>query len=305
MADNPQQDLPKLILRVFSDNDGKVYLLWEPGNKRVEVDRPVSREKLDEAQHKLLSASSQEAVVEQPAKKEALNEKRAKANDEIEVALFPLRKGSLFARADYVFWLILQGLFAILLLLAFTSVAYKSVQYSSEHFPQWLHLVVLSLFAVVLAYLVYLIATEENRLSGLARIKLWFGPWGLLVLPFVILIVAGSVFASFTLFLHKHGWVILEPCAGRPVAEGSLLDFYMWHFLKLIPLLKINETLKWNEPLCYAQARIGFLILLFQGFVVLPSINAIRFYWKNRQTLNRDYVEYAYDPAWTEAEVAK
>lgn len=306
MADNPQQVLPKLVFRVFSDNEGKVYLLWEPGNKQVKVRRPVTRDTLDEAQDKLLSASSQEAVVEQPAREEALDEKRAEANCEIEATLFPLRKGSLFARAGHVFRLIFQGLIAIFLLLAFTSVAYKSVQYSSENLPEWLHLVVLGLYAFVLAYLVFLIATEENRLSDLARIKRWFGPRGLLVLPFLILIVAGSVFASFTFTLHKHGRVILEPCAGRPVTEASLLDFYMWHFLKLVPLLQINETLKSKEPLCYSQGRIGFLILLFQGFVVLPSINTIRFYWKNRQTLNRDYVEYVFDAEWTpSAEVTK
>ena len=298
MADNLQQVLPILVLRVFSDNKGKVHLLWEPGNKRVDVTRPVTRDTLDEARNKLLSASVQEAAVE-PAKQKVPGEKRAKANREIEVALFPLRKGSLLTRADYLFRLIFQGLFAILIVLAFTSLVYKSVQYSSEHLPEWLHLVVLSLVALALAYLVYMIATEENRLSDLARIKKLFGPRGLLVLPFLILVVAGSVFASFTFFLYKHGWVTLEPCAGHPVAEGSLLDFYMWHFLKLVPLLKINETLKWNEPLCYSQGRIGFLILLFQGLVVLPSINTIRFYWKNRQTLNRDYVEYAYEPEWT------
>lgn len=306
MADNPQQDLPKLVLRVFSDNEGKVYLLWEPGSKRVKVDRPVSRETLVEAKRKLLSTPSEEGVVEQPAKKEGLNEKRAKANREIEVTLFPLRKGSLFARADYFFRLILQGLLAILLVLFLTSAAYKAVQYSSEHLHEWLHLFILGIVAAVLAYLIYLIATEENRLSELARLKWWFGPRALLVLPFLILLVAGSVFASFTFFLYRHGRVILEPCAGRPVAEGSLLDFYMWHFLKLVPLLKINETLKWNEPLCYSQARIGFLILLFQGFVVLPSINTVVFYWKNRQTLDRDHVEYVYDPEWTPgAEVTK
>jgi len=299
MADKPAEVFPKIVFRVFADNKGKVYLLYEPGKKLVEVGPPVSRHTLDEAKQNLLSSASSEAVVEQTSKGETRDKKHAEANREIEKALFPWRKGSLFARAGYISGVVFQGLLATLLLLAFTSVAYKSVQYSSEHFPEWLHLVVLILFAIVLAYLVYLIATEENRLSDLARIKRWFGPKGLLVLPLLILLVAGSVFASFTFFLHKHGWVILEPCAGRPVMEGSLLDFYMWHFLRLVPLLQITETLKWNEPLCYSQGRIGFLILLFQGFVVLPSINTIRFYWKNRQTLNRDKVEYIYDPDWT------
>jgi hypothetical protein len=297
MADNPQPGFPRLVFRVFSDDEGKVYLLWERDNTRTKVDRPVSRETLDQAKNKLLSDIA-ETEEQRPAKQKALDDKRADANREIEQTLFPFRKGTFFTRVAYVATYIFQGLFALFLVLAFTSAAYKAVQYSSERFPEWLHLGVLSLYAFALAYLIFLIATEQNRVSDLARIRRWFGPRGLLVLPFLILLVAGSVFASFTFFLHKHGRVMLEQCSGRPVTEGSLLDFYMWHFLKLVPLLQINETLKWKEPLCYSQARIGFLILLFQGLVVLPSINTLRFYWKNRQTLNKDYVEYVYDPEW-------
>jgi hypothetical protein len=97
------------------------------------------------------------------------------------------------------------------------------------------------------------------------------------------------VFASFTSFLYQHELVVLTPCPESPraVSEEALLDFYMWHFTKLVPLLNLNDTLKWPEPLCYAQSRIGLLILLFQGLVVLPAIAAVRFYWHNRHALDQ------------------
>jgi len=158
---------------------------------------------------------------------------------------------------------------------------------------------VLALYAGVLVLCIYLIATEENRRRQSDRIRVWFGPRDLLVLPCLILIVAGSVFASLTLTLHNHGLVTIKACAGRPIAEGTLLDFYMWNFLKLVPLLKLNEALKLNEPLCYTQTRVGLLILLFQALVVIPSINTIRYYWKNRRTLNAPASTYAYELGWT------
>ena len=171
------------------------------------------------------------------------------------------------------------GLFAVFLILAFTSVLYKLVEYSQEHLPTALHLVVLFIYSVVIGISIYLMSARQQQSE---RIRFWFGPNGLLFLPFLTLIVAASVFASLTLTLYNRQLVALEPCAGRPIAAGSLLDFYVWHFLKLVPLLRLNETLKWGEPLCYTQARVGFLILLFQALVVLPSINTVRFYWKNR-----------------------
>ena len=67
----------------------------------------------------------------------------------------------------------------------------------------------------------------------------------------------------------------------------------------LIPLVKLNETLKWKEPLCYTQPLVGFLILLFQALVVLPCINTVRFYLKNRRSLTAAPYKYIYEPGWT------
>jgi len=79
---------------------------------------------------------------------------------------------------------------------------------------------------------------------------------------------------------------------------GSLNDFFMWHFIKLVPLVKINEVLKLGEPLCYTQKRVGFLILIFQALVVIPSINTVLYYWKNRGTSEPRNYDYLYQPEW-------
>jgi len=159
---------------------------------------------------------------------------------------------------------------------------YKGVALSQQYLPEKLHLFVLLLYLVGLGFCVSLMATEAIRKKQLERIKDLFGPNGLLFLPVLTLVVAASVFASLTLTLYNHHWVALDPCAGKAVDAGSLTDFYTWHFFKLVPLVKFNETLKWGEPVCYSQSRVGYLILLFQALVVIPSINTIRFYWKNR-----------------------
>lgn len=159
---------------------------------------------------------------------------------------------------------------------------YKGVALSQQYLPEKVHVVVLLLYLAGLAFCISLMATEDIRKRELERIKKVFGPNGLLFLPVLTLVVAASVFASLTLTLYNHHLVALDPCAGKAVNAGTLTDFYTWHFFKLVPLVKISETLKWGEPVCYSQSRVGFLILLFQALVVIPSINTIRFYWKNR-----------------------
>ena len=162
------------------------------------------------------------------------------------------------------------------------SVIYKGIAASQENLPEIVYLFVLLLYFIGLGFCVSLMATEAIRKKQLERINEWFGPNGLLFLPVFTLIVSASVLASLTLTLYNHHWVALEPIAGRPVSAGTLTDFYIWHFFKLVPFVQFNETLKWGEPVGYSQSRVGFLILLFQALVVIPSINTISFYWKNR-----------------------
>jgi hypothetical protein len=302
MADKNEEGFETIVFRVFSDSEGGVYLMYESSKEKVEVRRPVSAATLDEAKMRLVNESKEKMEAERARLEGADKEKltaQQEANREIVAALKPVRPAGFLSRANQMFTLIFQGLATTLIVLWFIALAYKGVEYSSEHLPEPVHAVVLVLYLAALVLCIYMIATEENRRRQSDRIRVWFGPRGLLVLPCLILVVAGSVFASLTLMLHNHGWVTMQACAGRPIAEGSLMDFYMWNFLKLVPLLKLNEALKLNEPLCYTQTRVGLLILLFQALVVIPSINTIRYYWKNRRTLNAPPSTYVHDLGWT------
>lgn len=297
---NTQNKIPrKLTFRVFPDRDGTVYLsLYQVEGVKAKVSRPVSRKTLQEARDRLAAEIVTAQNVEQ-AGKEA-KEKPAemqKAQQEIDAVLHPMRAGSLLQRAKHLSGLILAALFQIFLGLAVISLAYMGVRYSSENFPWYLHLVVLAFYALILAGGILTVATERSRLRWLPKVREWFGPRGWLIYPILILVTSAAVFASITYDMVERGWVILEECRGFPVSEAKLLDFYMYHFLKLVPLLSINDVLNWPEPFCYSQSRVGFLILAFQGFVVIPIIATLRYCWKNREVIGGQTFEYVLSSA--------
>jgi hypothetical protein len=293
-------DTDSLSFRLYSENDGKVYLLYEPKNRRVEVETPVTDQTLEVARLKLLDlgreALNRERIASEGEGKKDLTPQQL-ADRQIKAIVQPAPIGCfrfvvrLAKSVALGFIIIVLGLMAI-------SVISTGIHWSEERLPEKLHLVVLFLYAVGLTGCIYLMATEEIRQREIRLFRFLFGPYGLLFLPALTLIVAATLFASFTFWLYKHNGVDLQPCAGQPVSTALLLDFYVWHFLKLVPFLKLNETLKWGEPLCYTQARVGAFILLFQAVVVLPSINTIRFYWRNRRTMTAKPYKYVYEPGW-------
>lgn len=288
-----------LTFRVYSEADGRVYLFYEPQNCRVEVEKPVTEQSLETAGHKLVELSCQkldDASPEVEGESETSARPQLLANREIKAVLEPRQDGFVrfLSRAGDSLLEVVAVVFAGGIA---TFPVYKLVQWSQEHLPPAFHLVVLLVCAAVLALSIYLIAAPE-RLSE-KQFKFWFGKNGLPFLACFNLVGATSVFASLTFWLYNQNqWVNLQPCAGRAVTPGSLLDFYLWHLLKLVPLLKLNETLKWGEPLCYTQGRVGALVLLFQALVVLPSIKAIQYYWKNRKLADAKPYKYIYEPGW-------
>ena len=277
------------VFRVYADDGGQVFVQLVSGGtvgEKVAVESPVTEEKLAAARKELLD--------ELKEKQKALSESRVKANKEIEAALYPLRKGRWLKRLDYGSNYIMAGGLKIYVALAIIVLAYKAIQYSSAHFPEPVHFVILAVFMLGLVISIYCIGTEANRKKYQDSIKRLLGPDGMLILPLLLLVTAGSVLSSITFRLFSHGYVQLQECSGRAVAEAGLLDFFMWHFLNIVPLLQLNSLLRWKEPYCFQQGRVGFMILAFQAFVVIPSFNTIRFYWKNRKTTR----EFVYDPHW-------
>ena len=290
-----------LLFRVYSEPDGKIYLLYEPRNWRVEVEKPLTEQSLEAARLKLAKVGIKELedafiAVEGESEENATPQQRA--NRQIKAVVEPSSPG-FFHYLKRLTESLFEGLLLIVLLALTVAGPYLLIRWSQENLPEVIHLLLLLVLAVGLALAIYVTAVEEVRNQVLPNLKSLFGKHALFSLPALTLVIAASVFASLTFSLYNHGWVALEPCSGYPVSPGPLADFYVWHFFKLVPLVKLNETLKWKEPLCYTQPGVGFLILLFQALVVLPCINTVRFYLKNRRILTAKPYKYIYEPGWT------
>ena len=280
--------------RVYADQEGKVFLNLEPAGVSVEIQRPVTAEKLEIAREK---AKDRRIETENKAKAEkakGLTPAQTEAQKEIKAALHPIRKGPWSNKFSYV-WNFLKVRAAALVGSVFLiALAYVGVQLSSDRLPEWLHVIVLCGYVAGLGSLLQFIATEESRVKARKSIIGMLGPWGMVILPVLILLTTAAVLASITFRLYSHGWIALETCGGRPISEPALRDFYVWHFVNIVPTLQLTKLLRMTEPFCYTQSRVGILIFAFQLLVVIPSFNTIRFYWKHRKQPG-----FVYDPYWS------
>jgi hypothetical protein len=77
------------------------------------------------------------------------------------------------------------------------------------------------------------------------------------------------------------------------VTPGSISNFFRWHFLDAVPLLKVNETLGWRPPLTYDSFSVGCMLLLFKAVVILPVIGAFTWYGTRHTAANERRVEVA------------
>lgn len=299
MASKPKKR--RTSYRVFADDEGEVFLARKPDGPVIAVKRPVTADTLNEAKARAIDAWMEGEDAEAAKKLKAIGPTRAEAQKEIEAALDPIRKGRWLHRLDHTASYFLIRALTVFFTLVLIALAYKGVQLSSERLPEPLHILVLCIYVFALGFLLRLIGTEDNREKYRRQIIAWLGPRGMLVLPCLLLVTAGAVMASITFRLYNRGLITLDTCSGRPVTEAGLLDFYMWHFVNIVPTLQLTKLWRWGEPYCYTQSRVGLLIFAFQLLVVIPSFNTIRFYWKHRKTP----AEFIYDPYWTpETEIA-
>jgi hypothetical protein len=116
-----------------------------------------------------------------------------------------------------------------------------------------------------------------------------------------LLFIAWLFFSSVTYVLVKNQVLSLErPPIGvsadvlkhpsGEIVQGEIANFYAWHFVRAIPLLSMNETLRWKEPLIYSSGSVGILLVLFQLMVILPVIRAFVWYWKHDERAARGAV---------------
>jgi predicted ester cyclase len=170
-----------------------------------------------------------------------------------------------------------------------------SLEWSQHYLPLGLHLLVIAFWASVMLLWVRIISGEFGK-------KMFVESYvnGILWPPFVysisLLFMAASVFASISVTLQRCGYATFEP--PLPNELSPVVDFYMWHFVNLIPGLGIPETLRWSQPYRYSDHLSGAVLLIFKIAVILPVIASFKLWHDVRKTAQLKRVAKRYADAW-------
>ena len=158
--------------------------------------------------------------------------------------------------------------------------------------PLTLQVMVLILWGALLTGAISLIATEGSR-ARLYTVLGRIGALAPLVYTFNVLFIAMVFFALATSLLAGSDASVLVIPNSDAVSQAKLndpqerfsflLDFYLWHILEEVPLLSVNKTLHWNEPLEYS-GWVGPILLLFKIAVIVPALAAFAFYAGRRRS---------------------
>ena len=146
--------------------------------------------------------------------------------------------------------------------------------------PLSAQIAVFLIWAALLTMALVLISTEKHRASLFQWLGLKVGSFAPVAYSVNLLMIAVVFFSSVTFVLANHGVISLSGFRGPKLLPDNLTDFYLWHFFQAIPLLKVNDTLHWPEPLSYS-GFVGLMLLIFKLTVILPVIAAFSYYWKH------------------------
>jgi uncharacterized protein (TIGR02246 family) len=170
-----------------------------------------------------------------------------------------------------------------------------SLEWSQHYLPLGLHLLVIAFWALVVSLWVRIISGEfgkemfiESYVNGIL--------WPPFVYSISLLVMAASVFASISVTLQRCGYATFKP--PLPNDLSPVVDFYMWHFVNLIPGLGIPETLRWAQPYQYSDHLSGAVLLIFKIAVILPVIASFKLWHDVRKTAQLRRFAKRYADAW-------
>jgi hypothetical protein len=106
------------------------------------------------------------------------------------------------------------------------------------------------------------------------RVIGWVGP---LAIVGSFLVCAVALFTVNTVYSDVQFDGIREV---KQLAAGRVAMFYLWHFVQLVPMGDIPETLRWEPPLTYSGSDVGIRVTLFQVTTVATTFATLRAYWE-------------------------
>jgi len=146
---------------------------------------------------------------------------------------------------------------------------------SASALVQVLVLVTWGILLIGASFVVMYASSREYLFNRMHRIG-FFAP---VLYSLNLLMISVQFFATWTFLLHQYGRVTLLPGSAAIVSAESFGDFFVWHFLNAVPVLKITDTILWNEPLLYSQASVGWMLLAFKVSVIMPVLAAFTWSW--------------------------
>jgi len=133
---------------------------------------------------------------------------------------------------------------------------------------------VMASFAV-LGVLMWMVSTGPRRSKFLGRLHAQGLVWPLAYSASLLYFSASSFTALLILMNQAHGGLAPTPDSQlSTVSFSPLQDFFLWHFLDAIPVLRVPETLLFKAPYAYTKGSIGWIVLAFKVSVVAPVIAA-------------------------------
>jgi hypothetical protein len=144
----------------------------------------------------------------------------------------------------------------------------------------WYKLAVFLIWGTLLAVGSMAVLIKRYREPFLLKLQEWFGRFAPCAYAFDLLVIAILFFSSLTFVLANNQLLKLNSPTAAAVSPETIRDFYSWHFFRAIPGLKLNETLRWKEPLTYESGWVGLVLIVFQLMVIIPVLTAFTWYWK-------------------------
>jgi hypothetical protein len=172
-------------------------------------------------------------------------------------------------------WLVLAVTPLMLARFAANLVASQAVVLAMVILVTWTLLLYLALFPTW---------SEKRRQALLSRLRDGGGGAAPIVYGVAIVGIAVIFFASFSWLLADREWLRFGDAGHRlHVAEPSeFADFFLWQTFEAVPGLKINDTLRWKQPLPYEDGWVGVVVLAFKITVLVPAVAMMSTAWRNR-----------------------
>ncbi len=129
---------------------------------------------------------------------------------------------------------------------------------------------------------IMLIAFSLFLIASMRKAFFQNNPSRVVVSMFVTIVLVGAaVCANVSYILSSHG--LAQYTTDWELSSAKLVDYYIWHFIDMIPSIGFWKSLGVDEPVRPDGVIAGIPILVFRIFVVIPIFALVREWIKQKR----------------------